>query len=84
MPGVPRAGAVQAWRADRSSNGHSTSVSPKRDVRVSHSGVTVQQQAAGAVSLDALAPVARRAGDETRDPAVRDLAELIDRAAELD
>ena len=31
-----------------------TSVSPKRDVRVSHSGVTVQQQAAGAVSLDAV------------------------------
>lgn len=31
-----------------------TSVVPKRDVRVSHSGATVQQQAAGAVSLDAL------------------------------
>ncbi|MGV9859622.1 ROK family protein [Gordonia sp. NPDC003425] len=31
-----------------------TSVVPKRDVRVSHSGITVQQQAAGAVSLDAV------------------------------
>lgn len=31
-----------------------TSVVPGRDVRVSHSGATVQQQAAGAVSLDAL------------------------------
>ncbi|MCH5641050.1 ROK family protein [Gordonia sp. ABSL49_1] len=31
-----------------------TSVSPRRDVRVSHSGATVQQQAAGAVSLDAI------------------------------
>ncbi|MFT4044161.1 MAG: ROK family protein [Gordonia sp. (in: high G+C Gram-positive bacteria)] len=31
-----------------------TSVAPKRDVRVSHSGVTVQQQAAGAISLDAV------------------------------
>ena len=31
-----------------------TSVSSKRDVRVSHSGATVQQQAAGAVSLDAI------------------------------
>ena len=32
----------------------STSVAAKRDVRVSHSGTTVQQQAAGAVSLDAI------------------------------
>ncbi|GAA1482003.1 ROK family transcriptional regulator [Gordonia sinesedis] len=32
----------------------STSVVPDRDVRVSHSGATVQQQAAGAVSLDAV------------------------------
>lgn len=31
-----------------------TSVVPNRDVRVSHSGTTVQQQAAGAVSLDAI------------------------------
>ncbi|MEE3850035.1 ROK family protein [Gordonia sp. LSe1-13] len=31
-----------------------TSVVPNRDVRVSHSGSTVQQQAAGAVSLDAI------------------------------
>ena len=31
-----------------------TSVAAKRDVRVSHSGTTVQQQAAGAVSLDAI------------------------------
>ncbi|MFW0788213.1 ROK family protein [Gordonia sp. CPCC 205333] len=31
-----------------------TTVAAKRDVRVSHSGVTVQQQAAGAVSLDAI------------------------------
>ncbi|MEO9329341.1 ROK family transcriptional regulator [Gordonia aurantiaca] len=31
-----------------------TSIAPKRDVRVSHSGATVQQQAAGAVSLDAI------------------------------
>ncbi|MDL9935184.1 ROK family transcriptional regulator [Gordonia sp. ABSL1-1] len=31
-----------------------TSVAAKRDVRVSHSGATVQQQAAGAVSLDAV------------------------------
>ncbi|MFT3901365.1 MAG: ROK family transcriptional regulator [Gordonia sp. (in: high G+C Gram-positive bacteria)] len=31
-----------------------TSVTDKRDVRVSRAGVTVQQQAAGAVSLDAL------------------------------
>ncbi len=31
-----------------------TSVVPNRDVRVSHSGTTVQQQAAGAVSLDAV------------------------------
>ncbi|MFT4127164.1 MAG: ROK family protein [Gordonia sp. (in: high G+C Gram-positive bacteria)] len=31
-----------------------TSVVPNRDVRVSHSGATVQQQAAGAVSLDAV------------------------------
>jgi Ca-activated chloride channel family protein len=38
----------------------------------------------GAVSFDALAAVAREAGEETRDPAVRDLATLIDRAAELD
>ncbi len=37
-----------------------------------------------AVSLDALAPVARRAGEETGDPAVRDLATLIGRAADLD
>ncbi|MEP9416556.1 MULTISPECIES: ROK family protein [unclassified Gordonia (in: high G+C Gram-positive bacteria)] len=31
-----------------------TSVIPNRDVRVSHSGATVQQQAAGAVALDAI------------------------------
>ena len=31
-----------------------TSIATKRDVRVSHSGATVQQQAAGAVSLDAI------------------------------
>nr|WP_241548521.1 ROK family transcriptional regulator [Gordonia alkanivorans] len=31
-----------------------TSIVAKRDVRVSHSGATVQQQAAGAVSLDAI------------------------------
>ena len=31
-----------------------TSIVSKRDVRVSHSGATVQQQAAGAVSLDAI------------------------------
>ncbi|GAC67079.1 putative NagC family transcriptional regulator [Gordonia soli NBRC 108243] len=31
-----------------------TSVLPNRDVRVSHSGTTVQQQAAGAVSLDSI------------------------------
>ncbi|PXW35787.1 UNVERIFIED_CONTAM: putative NBD/HSP70 family sugar kinase [Williamsia faeni] len=31
-----------------------TSVAPRRDVRVSRSGATVQQQAAGAVSLDAI------------------------------
>ncbi|BCB75919.1 VWA domain-containing protein [Phytohabitans flavus] len=38
----------------------------------------------GVVSLGSLAPVARRAGDDTRDPAVDDLASLIGRAAELD
>jgi Ca-activated chloride channel family protein len=36
-----------------------------------------------AVSLDSLAPVARRAGEETGDPAVDDLASLIGQAAEL-
>lgn len=43
-----------------------TSVVPNRDVRVSHSGTTVQQQAAGAVSLDAVYsdPVAALAATE--------------------
>lgn len=39
---------------------------------------------AAPVSFDSLAPVARRAGADTGDPAVGDLATLIGRAAELD
>ena len=39
---------------------------------------------AGAVSLDSLGTVARRAGEDTGDRAVDDLASLIGRAAELD
>jgi Ca-activated chloride channel family protein len=38
----------------------------------------------GVVSLDSLASVAGRSAEETGDPAVRDLASLIGRAAELD
>ena len=38
----------------------------------------------GEVSLDGLATIARRAADATRDPAVRDLVDVIGRARELD